>query len=216
MPRTKPTPIRISTRTILIGALLFNFVAIGLSEVQRRALIHRTESLISGLERNLSVQGKHLASMNASVGALSILIQNGHFASKQEIETRIEQSLIEGKSVIIRFHDSTQEWRDADGAIRCGPEANRSFLGIFIAGEEYRISYDVQNQQWTGTGPAQNSTRDRETAKCANVVAAYTPKELHTVVAPVGVLVLWGTKMRLDGLDITLDGSRVGRIVWVE
>lgn len=216
MPRTKPTPIRISTRTILIGALLFNFVAIGLSEVQRRALIHRTESLISGLERNLSVQGKHLASMNASVGALSILIQNGHFASKQEIETRIEQSLIEGKSVVIRFHDSTQEWRDADGAIRCGPEASQSFLGIFVAGEEYRISYDKQNQKWTGAGPAQNGTRDSETAKCANLVATYGPKELQAAVAPVGALVLWGTKLKLDGLDILLEGRPVGRVVWVE
>lgn len=153
MPRTKPIPIRISTRAILIGVLLFNFIAIGLSEVQRRALIYRTQNLISGLERTLSVQGKHLASMNASVGALSILIQNGHFASKQEIETRIEQSLVEGKSVVIRFDDSKLEWRDADGAIRCGLEASQSFLGIFVAGEEYRISYDKQNQKWTGAGP---------------------------------------------------------------
>ena len=216
MPRTKPMPIRISTRAILISVLLFNFIAIGLSEVQRRALIYRTQNLISGLERTLSVQGKHLASMNASVGALSILIQNGHFASKQEIETRIEQSLVEGKSVVIRFDDSKLEWRDADGAIRCGLEASQSFLGIFVAGEEYRISYDKQNQKWTGAGPAQNSTRDRETAKCTNLVAAYGPKELQAAVAPAGVLVLWGTKLKLDGLDIAIGDRHVGRIVWVE
>jgi len=199
-----------------MGVLLFNLIAIGLSEVQRRALIYRTENLISGLERNLSIQGKHLASMNASVGGLSILIQNGHFASRQEIETRIEQSLIEGKSLVVRFDDSKLEWRDADGAIRCGPEASQSFLGIFVAGEEYRISYDKQNQKWTGAGPAQNGTRDRETAKCTNLAAVYGPKELHAAVAPVGVLVLWGTKLKLDGLDILLDGRQVGRVVWVE
>lgn len=216
MSRTKPTPVRISTRAILIGVLLFNFIAIGLSEVQRRALISHTESLISRLERDLSVQGKHLASMNASVGALGILIQNGHFASKREIETRIEQSLIEGKSVVIRFDASKLEWRDGDGAIRCGPEASQSFLGIFVAGEEYKISFDKQSRRWMGAGPAQNSTRDPETAKCANLVATYGPQELGAPVAPLGVLVLWGTKLKLDGLDVLLDGRRVGRIVWVE
>jgi len=216
MPRTKPTPIRLSTRAILIGALLFNLVAIGLSEVQRRTLVHHTEGLISDLGQNIRDQGKHLATMNDSIGALSVLIKDGHFASKQEINARIEQLLVQGKSVVIRFDDSKLEWRDAQGAIQCGPEASQSFLGIFVAGEEYRISYDKQNQKWTGAGPAQNGTRDRETAKCANLVAAYGPKELHATVAPAGVLVLWGTKLKLDGLDITLDGRDVGRVVWVE
>ena len=72
------------------------------------------------------------------------------------------------------------------------------------------------NKTRSGQGLGPLKTRDRETAKCTNLAAVYGPKELHAAVAPVGVLVLWGTKLKLDGLDILLDGRQVGRVVWVE
>lgn len=205
----------ISTRTLLVCTLLFCVIAIGLSEVQRRSLIYRIESLISRQEDARKVDSAKLADLQSSVGALQILIKDGHFASRQELQAAIERRLIDGKTVVLRFDDSDLETRDASGAILCGPLAETGYLGVFIAGERYTVSYDHLARRWTASGPAQSGSRDKNSASCQQLSAAYGPKELGRAVDPKGALVLWGALLKLDGLDVLLDGRRVGRIVWV-
>lgn len=227
MPSKQPSQAWISTRTLLVGTLLFSVIAIGLSEVQRRSLVSRIESLISRqeearrgetarLEANLVDQGKRLADLQSSIGALPLLIKDGHFASRQEIQTAIGKRLIDGKTIVLRFDDSNLESRDAAGAILCGPEAESGYLGVFVAGEEYRVSYDRVTHRWTGSGPAQNKSRSSESTGCPYFSATYGPKDLGQAVDPTEALVLWGTSLKLNGLDLLLDGRRVGRIVWVD
>lgn len=216
----------ISTRALLIGALLFSVIAIGLSEVQRRSLVYRIENLIFAqektrqaeivrLEASLADQGKRLTDLQLSIGALQILIKNDHFASKDEIQSAIGKRLIDGKNVILRFDDSDRETRNSAGAILCGAEAEGGYLGVFVAGEQYTVSYDHLTHRWTGSGPAQNRSNTNDSTSCLRVSATYGPKELGQAVEPVGALVLWGALLQLDGLDLLLNGQRVGRIVWV-
>lgn len=225
MPSKQSSQAWISTRTLLICALLFSVIAIGLSEVQRRSLVYRIESLISRqeearrsetarLEVNLLDQGKRLAELQSSIGALPLLIKDGHFASRQEIQVAIGKRLIEGKTIVFRFDESSLETRDAAGAILCGPEAESGYLGVFVAGEQYRVSYDRVTHRWTGSGPAQTRPRSKESTDCPHFSATYGPKELGQAVDPADTLILWGASLKLDGLDILLDGRRVGRIVW--
>jgi hypothetical protein len=226
MPSKQSPQAWISTRTLLVCALLFSVIAIGLSEVQRRSLVYRIESLISrqeetrkseaaSLETNLVDQGKRLADLQLSIDALQLLIKDGHFASRQEIQTAIGKRLIGGKTIVFRFDENDRETRDAAGAILCGPEAESGYLGVFIAGEQYRVSYDYVTHRWTGSGPAQTRSRSKESAGCPHVSATYGPKELGRAVDPTDILVLWGTSFKLDGLDLLLGGRRVGRVVWV-
>lgn len=226
MPSKQSSQAWISTRTLLICALLFSVIAIGLSEVQRRSLVYRIESLISRqeearrsetarLEANLVDQGKRLADMQSSIGALPLLIKDGHFASRQEIKAAIGKRLIEGKTIVFRFDESSLETRDAAGAILCGPEAENGYLGVFVAGEQYRVSYDRVTHRWIGSGPVQNRPRGNNSTGCAEYSAAFGPTEMGRVTDPGDNLVLWGALFKLDGLDISLDGRRVGRIIWM-
>lgn len=226
MPSKRSSQVWISTRTLLVCTLLFSIIAIGLSEVQRRSLVYRIEALISRqedarrsatarLEANLADQGKRLAELQSSIGALPILIKDGHFASRRELQTAIGRRLLDGKTVVFRFDDSNLETRDAAGAILCGPEAEGGYLGVFVAGEQYRVSYDRVTQRWTGSGPAQSRSRSKDSTNCPHFGATYGPKELGQTVDPTDALILWGATLKLDGLNLFLDGRRVGRIVWV-
>lgn len=206
----------ISTRALLVCALIFNVAAIGLSEVQRRGLVYRIESLISRQEEARKEDSTRLADLQSSVGALQVLIKDGHFASRQEIQTAIGTRLIDGRTVVLRFDDSNLETRDTAGAILCGPEAESGYLGVFVAGEQYRVSYDHIAHRWTGSGPAQTRLRSKESISCPLLSATYGPKELGQAVDPADILILWGTSLKLDGLDLWLDRRRVGRIIWVD
>lgn len=205
---------RISTRTLLVCTLLFSIIAIGLSEVQRRSLVYRMEGLISRQEELRKSDSANLADLQSSVAALQILIKDGHFASKQEIQAAIAKRLIDGKTIIFRFDESNLETRDTAGAILCGPEAESGYLGVFVAGEQYRVSYDRVTRRWTGSGPAQTRSRSKESTGCPHFSATYGPKELGQAVDPTDILILWGASLKLDGLDLLLDGRPVGRIIW--
>lgn len=215
MPSKRSSQVWISTRTLLVCTLLFSIVAIGLSEVQRRSLVYRIEGLISRQEEARKADSANLANLQSSVGALQVLLKDGNFASRQELQSAIGRRLIDGKTVVVRFDDSDRETRDAAGAILCGPEAESGYLGVFVAGEKYRVSYDRLTHRWTAAGPVQNGSREKSSASCQQQSAAYGPKELGHAVDPNGVLVLWGALFNLDGLDVLKDGQRVGRIVWV-
>lgn len=197
----------ISTRTILIGAVLLNLVAIGLSEVQRRNLTYRIEKEIVG-------QGQRIAEMQAAMGALSVLTKDGRFATPRDIQTAIGQRLADGRSIVIRFDDSPLEARDSAGVIPCGPEVKSGYLGGIVAGEEYAISYDRSSHLWTGSGPAQSAVRDAATGKCGRVSSAYGPEQLKKIVTPTEALILWGASFKLDGLDVLSGDKKVGRVIW--
>jgi hypothetical protein len=227
MLRNNAVQARISTRAILIGAVLFNVIAVGFSEVQRRGLTYRIEEVILKqdkvrkdetvrIENEIADQGRRVAEMRSAIGALPVLIKDGRFASTPDVEAAIAQRLTEGNSIIIRFDNNTLETRDGAGAILCGPEAASGYLGAFVAGEEYTISYDKLSHQWTGSGPAQSMARDQATGKCTNFKNVYGPKELHKIVTPADALILWGASLKLNGLDISLEDKKVGRVVWVD
>lgn len=222
----RPVQSRIRTRTILIGVFLFVVIAICSSEVQRRSLIYRIQNMISQQEEarkaetasfqtNLVDQRKRLADLQSSVGALQLLVKDGHFASRQEIQSAIGKRLIDGKSIILRFNDSEFETRDGGGAILCGPEAEGGHLGVFVAGQQYTISYDHITHQWTGSGPVRSKPNNKDSTSCLQNVGTYGPKEMGKSIDPDRALVLWGAQLKLDGLDLLLEGRRVGRIVWV-
>ena len=226
MLRNNAAQARISTRAILIGAIIFNVIAVGASEVQRRGLTYRIEELIlkqdkarsdetMRIEKGIADQGRRVADMQSAIGALRVLIKDGRFASTSDIETAIAQRLTDGSSITIRFDNSALETRDGTGAILCGPEAASGYLGAFVAGEEYTISYDKSSQQWTGFGPAQSMARDKATGKCTNLKNVYGPKDLHKTVTPADALILWGATLKLNGLDISFEDKKVGRVVWV-
>lgn len=227
MLRNDAAQSRVSTRAILIGVILFNVVAVGASEVQRRSLTYRIEELILRqdkarkdeavrIENEIADQGRRVADMQSALGALHVLTRDGRFASTADIESAIVQRLTEGKRMIIRFDSNALETRDGTGAILCGPEAAGGYLGAFVAGEEYTISYDKSSHRWTGLGPAQSMARDQATGKCTNFKNVYGPKELHKIVTPADGLILWGAPLKLDGLDISLDGKKIARVVWVD
>ena len=225
MPIKPSSQVWISTRTLLVCTLLFSIIAMGLSEVQRRSLVYRIENLVSRqeearrsetarLEANLVDQEKRLADLQSSIGALPLLIKDGHFASRQEIQAAIGKRLIDGKTIVFRFDDSNLESRDASGAILCGPEAESGYLGVFVAGEQYRVSYDRVTHRWTGSGPVQDRPRGKSSTSCQEFSATFGPTEMGRVTDPSNDLVLWGALFKLDGLDVLLGGRRVGRIIW--
>lgn len=210
-----------STRALVLYALAFNVVVVVLAEVQRRALVYRIEEMIERqdnvrkdealrLQANIAEQGKRLAEMRSAVGALQVLTKNGRFASAEDAKKAILNRLDDGKKIIIHFDDNELEDRDSSGAILCGPEAERGYLGVFIAGADYVVSYDAQKHEWFGSGPAQNRP------KCLNLKSEFGPKELRAVVTPQDAIVLWGGRFDLRGLDLYLSGQKVGRVVWSE
>jgi len=217
----KWTLAQISTRTILVVAILLNVVAIGLSEVQRRSLTYRIENLIvrhesvrqteaNRAQANLNEQEKRLADLQSAINALQIFIKDGRFASRQDIEKAIEQRLNAGKNIIIRFDQSDKETRDNNGAILCGPQAETGYLGVFIAGFEYVVSYDSRKHEWKGAGPVQSRPR------CRAQTEVFGPKELREEVSPKDAIVLWGARFKLQGLDVYLAEQKVGQVAWAD
>lgn len=211
----------LSTRALLIYALAFFFVAVALAEVQRRALVFHIAELIERQDRGrkseigqlqeaLTDQSRRIAEMHSAVGVLQVLTKYGRFASDEDVKWSILDRLKRGKKIIIHFDDSELENRDAAGNILCGPETASGYLGVFVAGADYVVSYNAQNHQWSGVGPAQNRP------KCLTLDSEFGPKELRTVVTPQEAIVLWGGRFDLRGLNVYLSDQKVGRVAWVE
>ncbi len=207
--------------------LAFIVVALCLAEVQRRSLVNDIGEFIQRqgqayrdeaerIRAEVSEQGKLIAEMQSAVGALRVLTKDGRFSSSEDVGHAIDNRLQEGKKIVIRFDSSNLESRDPKGAILCGPDAENGYLGVFVAGEEYAIRFDSATHQWIGSGPAQNKTYDGTTSSCMIQTAAYGPAELHEIVLPGGILVLWGARLKMSGLQVFLSGHKVGRVVWVD
>jgi len=222
-------PARISTRAILTGAVLFNVVAIGLSEVQRRGLIYRAEEMMIRLDQNRNHEtvaqlarlqktvdelDKQIKDVSLSVASLRIIANVALNVDKAKLATRVADRLNDGRPVVILFDDNAREDRDQNGHIRCGPSTQNGYLGAFVAGGQYTVSYNRLTHQWTGSGPAQSRSSGKDSGSCLQETAIYGPKELGKTITPADAVVLWGAQFKLDGLALLLDGHPVGRVVW--
>lgn len=122
----------------------------------------------------------------------------------------VVNAITTGKPVVIQFDDNPAEDRDRNGRIACGPDAANGYLGVFIAGQQYRLTYDAAARSWTTSGPYQNIP------SCARYTDTYGPAKLGAIKARPedGDLILWGAAMTFDAnLDVLNAAKRkVGRI----
>lgn len=221
----------ISTRTILVGVLIFNVVAIALSEVQRRSLVDRTEqtaiNLVQSRNREAALEmdrlqkvvndlNSQMKAITWSAASLRIVAGNSLPIDKRKLEAQIVDRLNSGKAVVVLFEDDAREDRDKDGRIRCGAGTEAGYLGAFVAGERYTIAYDRNTGEWTGTGAAQTLGFDPASQTCKSSTSVYGRKELKADVQPGKNLVLWGAQFQLDGLDVMRGGQKVGSVAWFD
>jgi hypothetical protein len=205
----------ISTRSLLIAAMAFNLVAMGLAEVQRSALSDVNRDATQRTDQTLKQLQKKLDDLQWAIRVLQIMADSG--SGTERLEARIASRLNEGKTVSVQFDSNSREDRTNNGDIRCGPGTQNGYLGVFVASQRYVVGYDVKTKRWTGTGPLQTSALDPKTGTCGNRTAAYGPKELGAEVLPGrGQIILWGASFSLKGLQIYEANQKVGTIEWAD
>jgi hypothetical protein len=126
---------------------------------------------------------------------------------------QLVDTLKSGKAIYLRFDDGPEE-REPDGRISCGPQAAKGFLGAFVAGQSYEITYEAATHTWNGFGPNQNADYDPKTATCAGQFSSYSAARLGRAIRPEdNELVLWGSEFKFDSsLSVLASGKRVGRL----
>ena len=224
-----------STPNLLIGALTVNAIAIGLSEVQRRGLTIRTDRILAeNLQRQtrtIDEYAKRINTLNAEIrelrrtatdaqqviGSLQTIVGIGLNLDRHELETRVIKRLTDGKQIVVQFDQNPSEAHDSKGNILCGPDAESGYLGVFIAGQRYAINYDAAARTWTGAGPSQNANYNSKTRMCGTNTLTYGLEKLGADVSPnKDDLVLWGERLKLDGLNVLRSGHKVGSVIWLD
>lgn len=202
----------VSTRIVLVGLVVFNVVAIGLSEVQRRALVDdfKQQALSSDrllgdlLDRVIVLQAR----LQMTLSAVDRETQRG------SLQAAVAALLNAGRSVTVKLDTSSSESFGNDGRIICGAAAATGYLGNFIAGQEYAVRYDRNSSRWTVTGPHQGEVFDDRTGTCRVKTYTYGSESGVKRGAPeTGVISLWGIDFSLRGLDLILHEAKVGQVV---
>jgi hypothetical protein len=202
----------VSARVVLVGLIVFNVVAVGLSEVQRRALADgfKQQALSSDrllgdvLDRVIVLQAR----LQATSSAADIETQS------KGLEAAVAALLNAGRSVTVRLDRNGSENLGKDGRIICGAAAATGYLGNFIAGQEYVVRYDRSSRRWTVTGPNQGEVFDDRTGTCWVKTYTYGSENVgETKGAETGVMSLWGVDFSLRGLDLVLHEAKVGQVL---
>ena len=188
------------TRRILIALVVFNIVALGLSEIQRRSLVKRIYEI--GKAQDLRIDELH-----KSMDLLRILAEKPSPDAKKQIEAIIATRLISGRKIGVIFYSGA----DVPSRSPCGKSASNSPLDAFLPAQTYEVSYDATTHKWTGSGPNRHLAGRDDT--CKTLVAVYGPKELLADVTPdQGVVSLWGAPFTLDGDSLLWKGRAIGRV----
>ena len=121
-----------------------------------------------------------------------------------------------GRSIFVRFDDNPKEDREPSGAIRCSDKAADGYLGIFIAGGVYQITYSEKAGSWTVSGPDQRNPLDGATGQCGAQASMHSAADLkpRQPRPEKGELALWGVPFSFDAQLSVFDstGAKVGRV----
>lgn len=202
------------TLKVLVGLVIFNVIGIGLSEVQRWKLARSSLEQFTISTDAIAFLTKQLAVVTAELRA-----QRGQ---DRPVDWDGERSaaavLLNAKAtLLVRFDDSVNELKGADSRVLCGPEAQNSYLGIFVAGEIYKVSFDKSAQRWRGTGPSQMFGYDPITKTCSPLTMELGPADTQGAIKPESEkLVIWGAVFQVDGKALKLGGAKVGELIGFE
>jgi len=199
---------------VLVGLIVFNVVGIGLSEVQRRHLAQASRDQLAESARAIAEMNKRLLLMQAELRSRPQQGAEGFRLGERDAAATL---LNAGMTITVRFDDNPSEAVGRDATVSCGSDALSSYLGIFIAGQSYKVSFEPSTQRWRTSGPSQLLEYDRLAKTCALFTATYGPAELREKILPEsGTLVLWGSRFQLEGKFVMRNGVKVGEVVGLD
>jgi len=199
---------------VLIGLVIFNVIGIGLSEVQRWKLARASLEQFTTSTDAVTFLTKQLAVVTAELRS-----QRGRdIPIDWDAERRAAAILLNAKAtLLLRFDDNASESKGPDSRVLCGPDVRDSYLGIFVAGEIYKVSFDKSAQRWRGTGPSQMLKYDPITRTCSPLTMELGPADIQGAIQPESEkIVLWGSIFQVDGKSIKLEGAKVGELIGFE